>query len=78
METASFLMTLTYMKQRSALGFLARTVAWHYEQEGLLKALPIKVPIELPPVGIITIRGRKRMPASEQLIECLRHVAIMA
>ena len=77
-ETASFLMTLTFMKQRSALGFLARTVARHYEQEGLLKALPIKVPIELPPVGIITIRGRKRTPASEQLIECLRHVAIMA
>jgi len=77
-ETASFLMTLTFMKQRSALGFLARTVARHYEQEGLLKTLPIKVPIELPPVGIITIRGRKRTPASEQLIECLRQVSRMA
>jgi DNA-binding transcriptional LysR family regulator len=74
-ETASFLMTLTFMQQRSAVGFLARTVARHYEQQGLLKTLPIRVPIELPPVGIITIRGRKPTPASEQLIECLRWVA---
>jgi len=77
-ETASFLMTLTFMQQRSALGFLARTVAQHYERQGLLKTLPIKVPIELPAVGIITIRGRKPAPASEQLIECLRQVAKLA
>jgi hypothetical protein len=33
------------------------------------------VPIELPPVGIITMRGRISTPSSEQLIECLRRAA---
>ncbi len=37
--------------------------------------LRLKVPIELPAVGIITLRSRIRTPASEQLIDCLRRVA---
>jgi DNA-binding transcriptional LysR family regulator len=71
-ETASFLALLTFVRERAAVGFLARSVAQHFEREGHLNVLPIKVPIELPPVGIITMRTRRRTPSSEQLIECLR------
>src|SRR5882672_8236595 len=74
-ETASFLATLTFVRERPAIGFLAREVARHFEREGLLKVLPVKLHIELPPVGIITMRGRIRTPSSEQLIECLREAA---
>ena len=74
-ESASFLVTLNFMQQRGALGFWARTVARHYEAQGLVKILKIAVQIELPPVGIITMRGRLRTPASEQLIGCLRQAA---
>jgi hypothetical protein len=37
--------------------------------------LPLKVPIDLPPVGLITMRGRRRTPSTQQLIECLRRAA---
>jgi DNA-binding transcriptional LysR family regulator len=75
-ETASFLATLSFVRERPALGFVARQVANHFEREGLLKRLAIPVPIALPPVGIITMRGRRRTPSSEQLIACLRRAAL--
>ncbi|HEX2012930.1 MAG TPA: LysR substrate-binding domain-containing protein, partial [Roseateles sp.] len=74
-ESASFLVTLNFMQQRAALGFWARSVARHFERQDLVKILKIAVDIELPPVGIITMRGRLRTPASEQLIDCLRRCA---
>jgi DNA-binding transcriptional LysR family regulator len=74
-ESASFLVTLTFVRERPAIGFLAQGVARHFEAQGLLKVLPLHVPIELPPVGIITMRGRLRTPASVQLVECLRDTA---
>ena len=74
-ETASFLVTLSVMHQRPAIGFLARSVAQHFAQQGMLRVLKIKVPIELPPVGIITLRGRPKTPASQLLMDCLRKVA---
>ena len=75
-ETASFLATLTFVRELPAVGFLARGVARHFEREGLVKVLKLQVPIELPPVGMITLRGRSRTPATEQLRACLRSTAI--
>ena len=75
-ETASFLVMLTFLRRRQALGFAARTVGRYLKREGLAKVLPVKVPIELPPVGIITYRGRSRTPACEQFLSCLRRVAM--
>jgi DNA-binding transcriptional LysR family regulator len=74
-ETASFLVTLTCLRERGAIGFWARSVAAHYQQQGLVQVLAIKVPIELPPVGLISLRGRLRTPASEQMMACLRQAA---
>lgn len=78
-ETASFLATLSFVRDRGAIGFWARSVARHSQAEGLVAVLPIKVPIDLPPVGIITLRGRHAgaglTPSSGQLIDCLRQAA---
>ena len=74
-ESASFLAMLTFVRQRPAIGFVARSVGRYLEAEGLARMLNIKVPIELPPVGIIVMRGRARPPATLQLIECLRRAA---
>jgi len=38
-------------------------------------ALAIGLPLDLPPVGIITLRQRRPTPAAEALIGCLRRVA---
>lgn len=74
-ETASFLVTLSCLRERGAVGFWARSVAEHYQQQGLVRVLPIKVPIDLPPVGLMSLRGRLRTPASEQMMDCLRQAA---
>ncbi|MEY4750691.1 MAG: hypothetical protein RIQ60_2905 [Pseudomonadota bacterium] len=74
-ETASFLVALTSMDERGAVGFWARSVAAHYQVRGLVQTLAVKVAMELPPVGLITLRGRLRSPAIEQMIDCLRHTA---
>ncbi|MES2188342.1 MAG: LysR substrate-binding domain-containing protein [Pseudomonadota bacterium] len=77
-ETASFLVQLTGVRERGAVAFVARTVGRHFQAQGLFKVLPLAVPIELPPVGIITLRGRRRTPGTEQLIACLRDSAGLA
>jgi len=74
-ETASFLATLTFVRERAAVGFMARSVARHFEQEALLTVLPLRIAAPLPPIGIITARGRAATPTSETLIDCLRHVS---
>lgn len=73
-ETASFLVTLTALRERGAIGFWASSVARHHAEQGLVQVLPLAVPIELPPVGLITVRGRLRTPPVEQLLDDLRAV----
>ncbi|WP_114973998.1 LysR substrate-binding domain-containing protein [Rhodoferax ferrireducens] len=75
LETSSFLALSTFVQQRDAAGFLARSVGLHFQNQGLLHVLPIEVPIELPPIGLITMRGRRLPPSSEQLMVCLRLTA---
>ena len=74
-ESASFLVTLSFVRDHAALAFVASSVARHLEREGLANALRVKVDIELPPVGLITMRQRLRTPACEQLMDCLRRAA---
>jgi DNA-binding transcriptional LysR family regulator len=74
-ETSSFLALNTFVQQRDAAGFLARSVGMHFQKEGLLKVLPITVPIELPPIGMIVVRERRLTSSTEQLMGCLRETA---
>jgi DNA-binding transcriptional LysR family regulator len=71
-ETASFLALTIFLQQRGAAGFLAQSVAKHFESQGILKVLRLKVTIELPPVGLITLRGRRLTTTTQQFIDCLR------
>ncbi|WP_114803811.1 LysR substrate-binding domain-containing protein [Pseudacidovorax intermedius] len=74
-ETASFLATFAFVRDLQAVGFVAETVAQRFEAEGF-HAIALPVPIELPPVGVITLRGRRRPPAAVQLLECLREATV--
>lgn len=71
-ETASFLVMLTFLRQRGCVGFVAREVADHLAREGLAVTLGIAVPIDLPQVGIIQLRGGMRTPAMERLLAEIR------
>jgi DNA-binding transcriptional LysR family regulator len=74
-ETASFLTLLTFLTQRDAAGFMARSVARHFERQGVVQTLALPVRVELPPVGIMTLRGRAASATTAQLLECLRTAA---
>lgn len=74
-ETASFLNILNFVRDRMAIGYLAGDVGQHFQREGLLKVLDLELPMELPPVGMITMRGRIRTPTCAQMMQCLRQTA---
>lgn len=74
-ETASFLVTLTFLQQRQALGLWARSVAWHHQRQGLVRVLDVPLAMALPPVGLITVKGQALTPATAQLMDALREVA---
>lgn len=74
-ESASFLMTLTFLQQRHCVAFVASEVARHLAQQGLAVTLPVAVPIELPPVGLLRLRTGLRTPAGDRLLDLLRQVA---
>lgn len=71
-ETASFLNTVVLMKQLGAVGFVAQGVATYLAQQQLARILDISVDIELPPVGMMTLKNKERPPACQQLMDILR------
>ena len=74
-ETASFLALLTFLQRRHAVGFMAQSVARYFERQGAVHVLKLAVPVELPPIGIMTMRGRPLTTTTAQLMECLRQAA---
>lgn len=74
-ETASFLALSTFVQQRDAVAFVAKSVGGHFEKAGIFKVLALPVPVDLPPVGLITVRDRATTRITQQLMECLRSVA---
>lgn len=71
-ETSSYLAVAAFVADSDAVGFLARSVAARLASQGQLQVLDLAVPVELPPVGIITMRERSLPGGAGQLIECLR------
>ncbi len=74
-ETASFLAQISFIHGQQAVGVMARTVAEHCAALGLVQVLPLKVDLELPPVGIVTLRARTAGPGAEQFLTCARATA---
>jgi DNA-binding transcriptional LysR family regulator len=73
-ESASFLAISCAMRDHDAIGFVARGVGLHFQKEGLFKVLPVSLDMDLPPVGMITMRGQKTSLTTQTLMACLRHV----
>lgn len=74
-ESASFLSQITFVQQRGAVAFMALTAARHFARKGVVALLQLPVAVELPPVGIIRMRGREGTAVTEALVECLRETA---
>jgi DNA-binding transcriptional LysR family regulator len=73
-EAASFLAIVSLVRERSALAFMARSVAQAFERQALVSVLAIAFRQPMPPVGLIRLRGGRRPPSADQLAECLRRV----
>lgn len=74
-ESASFLAISCAIRDHHAIGFVARGVGLHFQKEGLFKVLPVSLDMDLPPVGLITMRGQKTSLTTQTLMACLRDVA---
>jgi len=74
-ETASFLAQFSFVHERAAIAFMATSVARHFERLGVVKVLRLKVPVELPAVGMITLRGQRATATTLQFMECVRSAA---
>lgn len=74
-ESASYLVTTTFLRQSGCVAFVAEAVARQLALEGQAVALPMAVPIELPPVGLLRLRSSIRTPAGEALVQALRACA---
>jgi DNA-binding transcriptional LysR family regulator len=49
---------------------------WHFSAtRSPLKVLPVKLPLEAPPVGLVTLKNRTLSPAAKLFIDCARTVA---
>lgn len=74
-ETASFLGQVSFVTGQDALALMADSVARHFEALGWVRRLAIELPLDLPPVGLITVRGRPLAPVTARLVESIRAVA---
>lgn len=74
-ESASFLTISCAIRDHHAIGFVARGVGLHFQKEGLFKVLPMPLDMDLPPIGMITLRSQKPSLTTQALMACLRDVA---
>ncbi len=74
-ETSSYLAITAFVGRRDAVGFLSRSVARHFAQQELFEILRLDIPVELPPVGVITLREHRLSTSAEHLLACLRIAA---
>ncbi|WER48565.1 LysR substrate-binding domain-containing protein [Cupriavidus sp. WKF15] len=74
-ESSSYLALATFAAERDAAGFMARSAAQALEAEGRLRILAMDVPVDLPPVGVMTLRERALTSSAVQMTDYLRRAA---
>jgi DNA-binding transcriptional LysR family regulator len=71
-ETASLLFTTKMLQQSDMLSVVATDVARYYADHGLLAILPMVLPGQMNPFGIITRRDRLLSPAAKVMLRSLK------
>ena len=71
----SILMQTALLSTGRFLSFLPATML-HFSAKRLsMKVLPVEMPIQMWPIGIVTLKGRTPNPAQRLLVECAREIA---
>lgn len=73
-ETASFLAQITFVREQGAAALMANSVAQYFVVQGLVQPLRLQVSVDLPPVGLITVRGRPLTPITRRLVDMVREL----
>ena len=70
-DTTSFAVTLALLQQGATLSMVPHSVGRLYASLGTIRVLPITMPVEIPPVGLIRPRDRILPPGAMLLLETL-------
>jgi DNA-binding transcriptional LysR family regulator len=71
----SILMQSALLASGRFLSFLPATMLHFSTRRLSMKVLPVEMPIQMWPIGIVTLKGRTPNPAQGLLIDCAREVA---
>ncbi|WP_116522180.1 LysR substrate-binding domain-containing protein [Achromobacter insuavis] len=74
-ESWSYQTVGVFVRRRGAVGFMAQSAARELERAGTLAVLRLAVEVELPCVGIITLRESTPTAVAVQLMQSLRQAA---
>lgn len=78
LETSSFLAVLSMLRASPAVALMPRRVAAGFEREGLVRILPVDVPFEMAPVGVISMADRAFSTTAGALLEHIRETGKQA
>jgi DNA-binding transcriptional LysR family regulator len=71
-ETASILATTALIEVTDMVSVVPRDVAQHYARYGLLRVVPLELPLAMANLGVLTRRGRDLPPAARGFADALR------
>jgi DNA-binding transcriptional LysR family regulator len=71
----SLLMQSALLSSVRFLSFLPATMLQFSTKRLSMKVLPVEMPVQMWPIGIVTLKGRTPNPALALLIDCAREVA---
>jgi len=71
-ETASILAATALIEGTDMISVVPRDVAQHYANYGLIRIVPVELPIPMANLGIITRKTKDPSPAAKGFLTCLR------
>jgi DNA-binding transcriptional LysR family regulator len=71
LETASILATTSMLERTTMISVVPASAAAHYEAYGVLRVLPMALPLPMAPLAVITRTGRDAPPALRAFCEFL-------
>lgn len=74
-ETASTVATTVLLAASDMIAIMPASLAAHYGQLGVLQPLAIALPLQVPPIHLVTRRHRELTPVAAGFIEVLRRAA---
>ena len=75
LETTSLLLAEVVLNQSGMVGAMPASVARHYKSKGNLEILKLRLPLNMPPVGVIFNAKVLRSPVVNTFIDLLKQTA---